>query len=248
MDPDDDSSDGPLQDWARKFGIGEPTGIDIGGEGAGKVADAREIGIRPTRRTRPRTRPAARRSASTRARSPTARGRSATTSTSPSARATCRPTRCRWRSPTRRSRTAALPPRAARRSPGPPIRRGADDPGDRPVAPRERRHRPVLAPGDPRWPARRGDGAGRHLVPGVRRLPDRTSPARPVPRSAGPRRPVVVPRPGPVHDPKYVVAVTVEQGGFGVDTAAPSARISSTRCCTSRSRRSRAWALRGRYE
>ena len=31
----------------------------------------------------------------------------ATTSTSPSARATCRPRRCRWRSPTRRSRTAA---------------------------------------------------------------------------------------------------------------------------------------------
>ena len=38
---------------------------------------------------------------------PTARGPWATTSTSPSARATCRPRRCRWRSPTRRSPTAA---------------------------------------------------------------------------------------------------------------------------------------------
>ena len=35
------------------------------------------------------------------------RGPRATTSTSPSARATCRPRRCRWRSPTRRSPTAA---------------------------------------------------------------------------------------------------------------------------------------------
>ena len=44
--------------------------------------------------------------------SPTcARGRRATTSTSPSARATCRPRRCRWRSPTRRSPTAAASPR-----------------------------------------------------------------------------------------------------------------------------------------
>ena len=36
-----------------------------------------------------------------------ARGARATTSTSPSARATCRPRRCRWPSPTRRSPTAA---------------------------------------------------------------------------------------------------------------------------------------------
>ena len=39
--------------------------------------------------------------------SPTGPGRRATTSTSRSGRATCRPTRCRWRSPTRRSPTAA---------------------------------------------------------------------------------------------------------------------------------------------
>ena len=38
---------------------------------------------------------------------PTGPGRPATTSSSRSARATCRPTRCRWRSPTRRSPTAA---------------------------------------------------------------------------------------------------------------------------------------------
>jgi penicillin-binding protein 2 len=35
---DEDSGDGgPLQDWARMLGIGEPTGIDIGNEGAGKL-------------------------------------------------------------------------------------------------------------------------------------------------------------------------------------------------------------------
>ena len=38
----------------------------------------------------------------------------------------------------------------------------------------------------------------------------------------------------PYDDPKYVVAVTIERGGFGADSAAPGgAGRSSTRCCTS---------------
>ncbi len=42
MNPADDKSDGPLQIWARKLGIGSPTGIDIGGEGAGKLPTPEE--------------------------------------------------------------------------------------------------------------------------------------------------------------------------------------------------------------
>ena len=40
---DDARADGgPLQDWARKLGIGSPTGIDIGGETAGKLPTPEE--------------------------------------------------------------------------------------------------------------------------------------------------------------------------------------------------------------
>jgi penicillin-binding protein 2 len=42
MNPDDNKSDGPLQEWARRLGIGEPTGIDIGGEGSGKLPTPEE--------------------------------------------------------------------------------------------------------------------------------------------------------------------------------------------------------------
>jgi penicillin-binding protein 2 len=38
----DEGDGGPLQEWARRFGIGEPTGIDIGGEGAGKLSTPEE--------------------------------------------------------------------------------------------------------------------------------------------------------------------------------------------------------------
>ncbi len=37
MDDADNPDGGALQDWARKLGIGAPTGIDIGGETAGKL-------------------------------------------------------------------------------------------------------------------------------------------------------------------------------------------------------------------
>ena len=75
-----------IQDWARQYGLGEKTGIDLPAEVDGLI---------PTpawrnRLYRPRT-------------SPTGPGARATTSTWRWARATSRPTRCRWRSPTRRS-------------------------------------------------------------------------------------------------------------------------------------------------
>jgi penicillin-binding protein 2 len=35
MDEDDNPEGGPLQQWARELGIGQTTGLDIGGEGAG---------------------------------------------------------------------------------------------------------------------------------------------------------------------------------------------------------------------
>ncbi len=38
MDQGNDSGDGgPLQEWARALGLGEPTGLDVAGEGAGRV-------------------------------------------------------------------------------------------------------------------------------------------------------------------------------------------------------------------
>ena len=90
----------------------------------GNQGRAPGLGPQPRHRPRPRDRPArrgrraaadagmAQRALPPKATGPPA-GRRATTSTSRSARATCRPTRCRWRSPTRRSATAATssPPR-----------------------------------------------------------------------------------------------------------------------------------------
>ena len=97
--------------------------------------------------------------------------RRATTSTSRSARATSRPTRCRWRSPTRRSPTAAT---SCARTSGieveDPQRPGGA--GDRPGAAAPPRHQPAVPPGDPRGPPHGRAGAGRDLVPGLRQLPD----------------------------------------------------------------------------
>ena len=78
-----------LQNWAGKLGIGKESGLDLPGETEGLV---------PSRSGA---------TSSTRKATPTGPGRPATTSSWRSARATCRPTRCRWRSPTRRSATTA---------------------------------------------------------------------------------------------------------------------------------------------
>ena len=99
--------DQPLQRWARpprprradrhrraQRGRG-PRPRPLGGPRSASASSAAASGAGS-----PRARSSA-------AASPTcARGRSATTSTCPSARATCRPRRCRWPSPTRRSPTA----------------------------------------------------------------------------------------------------------------------------------------------
>ena len=97
----------------------------------------------------------------------------------------------------------------------------------RPGAPAPHRHRP-RPPGDTIMTGlhARRDGAGRDLLPGLRQLPVRRSPARPAPRSA-PNQPdqswYIVAR-SVRRTRRYVVAVTIERGGFGVDTAAPVAR------------------------
>ena len=156
------------------------------------AADARSGATSFKRNTAPE--PAVRRGgrASPRARSPTGRGRSATTSTSRSARATCRPTRCRWRSRTRRSPTAATSSRrtsacASRTRTAARSRRSTR-------RPRPRRHRPGLAPDDPRRPPRGRDGARRDLLLGLRRLPGRDRRQDRNRRAARPGRPVLVHR------------------------------------------------------
>ena len=78
-----------LQDWSHKMGIGDPTGIDI--------PDGFD-GLVPSKQWRDQLFEEG---------ETTARGHRATTCSSRSGRAICRPTRCRWRSPTRRSATAA---------------------------------------------------------------------------------------------------------------------------------------------
>ena len=106
-------SKGPIiQQWARKLGFGHRTGIDIPGEFPGLVPDRqwRDKGYADyvkcaARRSQRAARARPRRCSSAAASS--GRGRPATTSTSPSARATCRPRRCSSPWPTRRWPTAA---------------------------------------------------------------------------------------------------------------------------------------------
>ena len=109
-------------------------------------------------------------------------GRRATTSSWRPARATCRPTRCRWRSPTRPSATAApsSPRTSARKSTTPAGRvlKEFDPPPQRHV-----HIDPDLPGGDPRRPARRRAEPERDLLRRLRRLSRSRSPARPGPRS-----------------------------------------------------------------
>ena len=86
----DEDGDEYIQDWAKSLGFGDVTGLDVPGRGA-RAACRRPSGGTTSSRTATRTVP----------------GRSATTSTSRSARATCWPRRSSSPSPTRRSETAA---------------------------------------------------------------------------------------------------------------------------------------------
>ena len=94
-----------LQQWSHKLGIGDPTGIDLPAAKPKAWCRARNGATSSSRKAKPN-----------------APGRPATTSSWRPARATCRPTRCRWRSPTRRSATAARssPRTWARKSRTPP--------------------------------------------------------------------------------------------------------------------------------
>ena len=100
------------------------------------------------------------------------------------------------------------------------------------IRPAPRRHLDI-SPTHPRHDHDRAhpcrDGAGRDLLSRSSGTSRSRSPARPVPRSA-PNQPdqswyMVL---APAKNPQIVVAVTLERGGFGVDTAAPVARGSSS--------------------
>ena len=160
---------------------------------------------------------------STRRSSPRSPGRRATTSTSRSARATCWPTRCRWRSHTRRSATAAGC-----------SSRGSASGSRTPAAARSRSCRRRPHGGSAR---RRSSGRRSSTACAVRRAPravprprsSRASRSRSPARPARRRRGAAPTSPGTSRSPpiparKYVVAVTDEAGGFGAETAAPMTR------------------------
>ena len=122
---------------------------------------------------------------------PTGPGRRATTSSWRSGRGTCRPTRCRWRSPTRRSATAA--PSSPRTSGSKSRTRPAGCCSEFDPEPRRKvKINPTYRDDDPRRSARGRAGPGGHLLRRLRRLPD---PGRRQDRHRGapaPRRPVLV--------------------------------------------------------
>ena len=157
----------PLQQWARRLGSGARPASTCPARSAGPAPDAATW-----RNT------AALQEAQAR---PTGPGRSATTSTSRSGRATCRSPRSRWRSPTRRSPTAA---RCCGRTSGSGSR---TPPAGRCRSSTRRRARRVkhprrVPPGDPRRPARRGRARRAARRPRSSRASRSRSPARPAPR------------------------------------------------------------------
>ena len=102
-DPATHPNGGALQQWARAYGIGRSTGIDLGGENSGILPSPNwRAG-----RDRLETACEKKHHVPSCGIAEAGRGRSATTRTSPSARVTSRPRRCSWLSPTRRSPTAA---------------------------------------------------------------------------------------------------------------------------------------------
>ena len=176
----------PLQKWARRLGIGRKTGIDLPGErraglptpAAGATAGHKQGLDRPAlvgrRQHQPRR----------------------------SARATCRPTRSRWRWPTRRSPTADA---CCGRGSGcgsrtPP---GARSSSSTRRPPAGSSISPEYRAGDPRRPARRRQRARAAPRRRSSRASRSRSPARPAPpsrrRQAGP---VLVRRAGAVPEPQ----------------------------------------------
>ena len=118
-----------------------------------------------------------------------------------SARATCRRRRCRWRSPTRRSPTAAASsrPHLAQR---PRTRPAASIQEINPAPRRELEIDPETAQRDHGRAAGGGDGAGRNLLPGLRRLPGRGRRQDRHGGDASQERPVLVRRAGAGRRPR----------------------------------------------
>ena len=160
-----------IQKWARKLGLGPPTASTCPASSRAWCPTA--AGATPATTSTASAQEAAR--AARRARSSAAHRApvvAATTSTSRSARATCRRPRCRWRSPTRRSPTAArsCAPHLGHARRG---RRRARAPGDpHPRAARKSTSRPSYRAGDHRRPARRRQRARRHVGRRLQGLPD----------------------------------------------------------------------------
>ena len=154
---------------------------------------------------------------------PNAPGRPATTSSWRPGRATCRPTRCRWRSPTPRSATAARssPRTSAWKSRTPPAgccRNSTRSRGAR------SRSTPATGSAILEGLHEAAQVAGRHLVRRLRRLPGRgrrqdrdRATARRTATSPGTRCSL------PYPNPRIVTIVTIEEGGFGAESAAPAA-------------------------
>ena len=219
--------------WARELGLGQrdrhrparrvrrhrsPTA-----PGASASTSARRSAARSSKVSRP-------------AASPTcAPGPRATTSTSRSARATCRPRRCRWPSPTRRSPTAAASPR-------PHLGLEVEDAGGR-AAPAHRARRRAQRQDRRRRTARRSwtactrrRASRRHLGRRLRRLA--RSDRYPVYGKTGTaaahrpaRRPVLVRRLRPRRRSaaRSSSRRPSRSGGFGAEAAAPVARLDPRR-------------------
>ena len=229
-DPTSDDG-GPLQEWARALGLGEPTGLDVGGEGAGRVPTPERRNDAYAREHRARLALRRRRSASTRGRSPTAPWSVGDNVNLAVGQGDLQadPLQMAVAYAAIANGGDIVRPHvglAGRRS------AGAGDPGDRPGGPRPRRDRPARPSGRswtactaPRW-SRTGTSYpvfGGYPVD----IAGKTGTAeRPRPGATSPG----TSRWRPYDDPKYVVAVTIERGGFGADTAAPAARRSSTSC------------------